>query len=102
MMNAARLGVGVQGVAVAEVAYQNAVTYAKERLVGARAHRAEGAGQAGRSEIVHPDVRRMLLFARTAAEGGRALATVHRQSRRGSSDGPSEPSGQARRRSPIC
>jgi alkylation response protein AidB-like acyl-CoA dehydrogenase len=75
MMNAARLGVGVQGVAVAEVAYQNAVTYAKERLVGRALTGAKAPDKPADPLIVHPDVRRMLLFARTAAEGGRALAT---------------------------
>ena len=75
MMNAARLGVGVQGVAVAEVAYQNAVTYAKERLVGRSLTGPKAPDKPADPEIVHPDVRRMLLFARTAAEGGRALAT---------------------------
>jgi hypothetical protein len=75
MMNAARLGVGVQGVAVAEVAYQNAVTYSKERLVGRSLTGTKFPGQPADPLIVHPDVRRMLLFARTAAEGGRALAT---------------------------
>ncbi len=75
MMNAARLGVGVQGVAVAEVAYQNAVTYSKERLVGRALTGAKFPGQPADPLIVHPDVRRMLMFARTAAEGGRSLAT---------------------------
>ncbi len=75
MMNAARLGVGVQGVAIAEVAYQNAVAYAKERLVGRALTGPKAPDKPADPEIVHPDVRRMLLFARTAAEGGRALAT---------------------------
>ncbi|MBI1213202.1 MAG: acyl-CoA dehydrogenase [Alphaproteobacteria bacterium] len=75
MMNAARLGVGVQGVAVAEVAYQNAAAYAKERLVGRSLTGPKAPDKPADPEIVHPDVRRMLLFARTAAEGGRALAT---------------------------
>jgi hypothetical protein len=75
MMNAARLGVGVQGVAIAEVAYQNAVTYAKERLVGRALNGAKHPDKPADPLIVHPDVRRMLMFARVAAEGGRALAT---------------------------
>jgi alkylation response protein AidB-like acyl-CoA dehydrogenase len=75
MMNAARLGVGVQGVAVAEVAYQNAVVYAKERLVGRALTGAKNPEKPADPLMVHPDVRRMLLFARTAAEGGRSLAT---------------------------
>lgn len=75
MMNAARLGVGVQGVAIAEVAYQNAVTYAKERLVGRALTGAKNPEKAADPLMVHPDVRRMLLFSRVAAEGGRSLAT---------------------------
>ncbi len=50
MMNEARLGVGVQGLALSEVAYQNAAAYAKERLQGRALTRREGAGQAGRSD----------------------------------------------------
>ncbi len=75
MMNAARLGVGIQGVAIAEVAYQNAVIYAKERLVGRALTGAKAPDKPADPLIVHPDVRRMLMFARVAAEGGRALAT---------------------------
>jgi alkylation response protein AidB-like acyl-CoA dehydrogenase len=74
MMNAARLGVGLQGLAQGEVAYQNAVAYAKERRQG-RALKAEArdAGVKADSIIVHPDVRRMLMQARCWNEGGRAL-----------------------------
>ena len=50
MMNEARLGVGLQGLSVAEVAYQNAVAYAKDRLQGRSLSGAEGAGQEGRSD----------------------------------------------------
>ncbi len=75
MMNAARLGVGVQGVAVSEVAYQNAAAYAKERLVGRALTGPKNPDGPADPLIVHPDVRRMLLFARTAAQGGRSLAT---------------------------
>jgi hypothetical protein len=75
MMNAARLGVGVQGVAASEVAYQNAVIYAKERLVGRSLTGVKAPDKPADPLIVHPDVRRMLLFARAAAEGGRSLAT---------------------------
>jgi alkylation response protein AidB-like acyl-CoA dehydrogenase len=75
MMNAARLGVGIQGVAIAEVAYQNAAIYAKERLVGRALTGTKAPDKPADPLIVHPDVRRMLMFARVAAEGGRALAT---------------------------
>jgi alkylation response protein AidB-like acyl-CoA dehydrogenase len=75
MMNAARLGVGVQGVAIAEVAYQNAVIYSKERLVGRSLTGAKNPEKPADPLIVHPDVRRMLMFARAAAEGGRSLVT---------------------------
>jgi alkylation response protein AidB-like acyl-CoA dehydrogenase len=76
MMNAARIGVGVQGVAVAEVAYQNAVAYTRERLVGRSLTGAKNPELPADPLMVHPDVRRMLLFARSAAEGGRSLATL--------------------------
>ena len=73
MMNEARIGAGLQGVAIAEVAYQNAVAYARTRLQG----RAPGApaNPTGPADpiIVHPDVRRMLLTIRAFAEGARAL-----------------------------
>ena len=74
MMNAARLGVGVQGLAAAEVAYQNAVAYAKDRRQGrALGGPAEPDAKAD-PILVHPDVRRMLLDGRAFAEGARALA----------------------------
>ena len=74
MMNAARLGVGLQGLAQGEVAYQNAVIYAKERRQG-RALRPEERDQDARADpiFVHPDVRRMLMEARAYNEAGRAL-----------------------------
>src|SRR5690348_16279122 len=74
MMNAARLGVGLQGIAQGEVAYQNAAAYARERRQG-RALRADGRGADAKADpiIVHPDVRRMLMEARAWNEGGRAL-----------------------------
>lgn len=75
MMNTARLGVGVQGIAIAEVAYQNAAIYAKERLVGRALTGTKAPDKPADPLIVHPDVRRMLMFARVAAEGGRSLAT---------------------------
>jgi alkylation response protein AidB-like acyl-CoA dehydrogenase len=74
MMNAARLGVGLQGLAQGEVAYQNAAAYAKERRQG-RALREEDreAGAKADPILVHPDVRRMLMEARAYNEAGRAL-----------------------------
>ncbi|MGB3473055.1 MAG: acyl-CoA dehydrogenase C-terminal domain-containing protein, partial [Erythrobacter sp.] len=73
MMNAARLGVGLQGLAQAEVAYQNAVTYALDRRQGrALAGPAEPDKQAD-PIFVHPDVRRMLMDAKVFNEGMRAL-----------------------------
>lgn len=74
MMNAARLGVGVQGLSQAEVAYQNAVAYAAERRQGrALTGPAEPEEQADRL-FVHPDVRRMLMDGKAFTEGMRALA----------------------------
>ena len=73
MMNAARLGVGVQGLSQAEVAYQNAVAYAKDRHQGrALTGPAEPEAKAD-PIIVHPDVRRMLMEAKAFTEGMRAL-----------------------------
>ncbi len=73
MMNAARLGVGVQGLGQAEVAYQNAVQYAQDRRQGrAIAGRADPSASAD-PIIVHPDVRRMLMDAKAYNEGMRAL-----------------------------
>ena len=73
MMNAARLGVGIQGLAQAEVAYQNAVKYAHERRQGrALTGPAEPAEKAD-TLFVHPDVRRMLMDAKAFTEGMRAL-----------------------------
>ena len=69
MMNAERLFVGVQGLGVAEVAYQNAAAYAKERLQGRGPQSAKGPAPI----IDHPDVRRMLLSVRSFAEAARAL-----------------------------
>ena len=74
MMNAARLGVGVQGLGLAEVAYQNAAIYAKERLQGRSLKGDEAPEKPADPIIVHPDVRRMLLRARSITEGARALA----------------------------
>uniref|UniRef100_UPI0037517363 acyl-CoA dehydrogenase n=1 Tax=Undibacterium sp. TaxID=1914977 RepID=UPI0037517363 len=72
MMNAARFGVGMQGVAVAERAYQKAVQYAKDRVQSR-----DLAGSPGPVSIIHhPDVRRMLMSMRAQIEGSRALAYV--------------------------
>ena len=74
MMNAARLGVGGQSLGLTEVAYQNAVTYARDRLQMRSLTGPKAPDQPADPIIVHPDVRRMLLTARAYAEGGRALA----------------------------
>jgi len=74
MMNAARLGVGLQGLAQGEVAYQNAVSYAKERRQSRALKESERDPNAKADPIiVHPDVRRMLLESRAWNEAGRAL-----------------------------
>jgi alkylation response protein AidB-like acyl-CoA dehydrogenase len=74
MMNAARLGVGLQGLAQGEVAYQNAVAYAKDRRQG-RALKPEDRDPDAKADnlFVHPDVRRMLMEAKAFNEGARAL-----------------------------
>ena len=74
MMNEARLGVGVQGLGLAEVSYQNAVAYAKDRLQGRALDGAKHPEKPADPIIVHPDVRRMLLTMRAQIEGCRALA----------------------------
>ncbi len=72
MMNSARFGVGMQGVAVAERAYQQAVAFAKDRVQSR-----DLAGSAGPVTIIHhPDVRRMLMSMRAQTEAARALAYV--------------------------
>jgi hypothetical protein len=73
MMNEARLGVGVQGLALSEVAYQNAAAYAKERLQGRAMSGAKFPDKAADPIIVHPDVRRMLMTMRAFNEAARAL-----------------------------
>ncbi|HET9397939.1 MAG TPA: acyl-CoA dehydrogenase C-terminal domain-containing protein [Sphingomicrobium sp.] len=74
MMNAARLGVGLQGLAQGEVAYQNAVAYAKDRRQG-RALKPEDRDPNAKADslFVHPDVRRMLMEAKAFNEAARAL-----------------------------
>ena len=74
MMNAARLGVGMQSLGLTEVAYQNAVAYAKDRLQMRALSGPKSPDKPADPIIVHPDVRKMLLTARAFAEGGRALA----------------------------
>jgi len=74
MMNAARLGVAVQGLSQAEVAYQNAVAYCKERLQGRSLRGAKFRDKPADPIIVHPDIRRMLMTVRVFKEGARALA----------------------------
>ncbi|HXW41185.1 MAG TPA: acyl-CoA dehydrogenase, partial [Xanthobacteraceae bacterium] len=73
MMNEARLGVGMQGLALSEVAYQNAAAYAKERLAGRALTGPKFPQQPADPIIVHPDVRRMLLTLRAFNEAARAL-----------------------------
>jgi alkylation response protein AidB-like acyl-CoA dehydrogenase len=73
MMNAARLGVGMQGLAQAEVSYQNAVLYAQERRQGRALTGPAEPAQKADTLFVHPDVRRMLMDAKTFTEGMRAL-----------------------------
>ena len=74
MMNEARLLVGVQGLGLAEVAWQNAHAYAEERLQGRALKGAAAPEKAADPIIVHPDVRRMLLTMKSFTEGARALA----------------------------
>ncbi|HYD65075.1 acyl-CoA dehydrogenase C-terminal domain-containing protein, partial [Azospirillum sp.] len=76
MMNAARLAVGIQGLGLAEVAYQNAAAYAKERLQGRSVKGAKFPDKPADPIIVHPDVRRNLLTARAYTEGCRALGAL--------------------------
>jgi len=73
MMNEARIGVGMQGLAQAEVAYQNAVIYAKDRLQGRAVTGAENPDGPADPIIVHPDVRRSLMDQKSFVEGGRAF-----------------------------
>ncbi|WP_421739987.1 acyl-CoA dehydrogenase C-terminal domain-containing protein [Caulobacter sp.] len=73
MMNEARLGVGMQGVAQGEAAYQAAVAFAKDRLQGRSLTGPKNAEGPADPIIVHPDVRRMLLESKALIEGGRAF-----------------------------
>ncbi len=74
MMNAARLGVGNQSLGLTEVAYQNALTYAKDRLQMRSLSGPKAKDKEADPIIVHPDVRKMLLTAKAYAEGGRAMS----------------------------
>ncbi|MFP4003435.1 MAG: acyl-CoA dehydrogenase C-terminal domain-containing protein [Alphaproteobacteria bacterium] len=73
MMNAARLGVGLQGLAISEVAYQNALAFARERLQGRALTGPARPDKPADPIIVHPDVRRMLMDIKTFNEGARTL-----------------------------
>ncbi|HYD86540.1 MAG TPA: acyl-CoA dehydrogenase C-terminal domain-containing protein [Vitreimonas sp.] len=74
MMNVARLGVGLQGLSQSEVAYQNGVAYAKDRLQGRSITGAKNPNGPADPIIVHPDIRRMLMDAKAFNEGARAFA----------------------------
>jgi alkylation response protein AidB-like acyl-CoA dehydrogenase len=73
MMNEARLGVGLQGLAVSEAAYQNAANYARERIQGRSLTGAKAPEKKADPIIVHPDVRRTLMTIRSINEAGRAF-----------------------------
>lgn len=73
MMNAARIGVGIQGQGLTEVAYQNSLAYARDRLQMRALSGPKAPEKAADPIIVHPDVRRMLLTQKAFSEGGRAL-----------------------------
>lgn len=73
MMNEARLGVGLQGLAVSEVAYQNAVAYAKDRIQGRSLTGPKAPDKKADPIIVHPDIRRALMTMKAFNEAGRAL-----------------------------
>ncbi|MDB5858024.1 MAG: acyl-CoA dehydrogenase-like protein [Ramlibacter sp.] len=74
MMNAARIGVGTQSLGLTEVAYQNALAYAKDRIQMRSLSGVKAKDKPADPIIVHPDVRKMLLTAKAYAEGGRALS----------------------------
>ena len=73
MMNEARLGVGLQGLSMGEIAYQNAVAYAKERIQGRSLSGPKAPDKKADPIIVHPDIRRALMAMRAVNEAGRAL-----------------------------
>ena len=74
MMNAARLGVAMQGLGIAEIAYQNALNYARERLQMRGLDGVKAPDKPADPIIVHPDVRRMVLTGKAFTEGARALS----------------------------
>ena len=88
MMNEARLGVGLQGLSIAEVAYQNAANYARERIQGRSLSGVKAPDKKADPIIVHPDIRRILMTIKAFNEAGRAftlwtaLQVRHRPSRR--------------------
>ncbi len=89
MMNEARIGVGMQGLGQSEVAYQNGVEYARDRLQGRALTGPKNENGPADPLIVHPDVRRMLMETRALNEGGRALlywAAMHEDIERHSDD----------------
>jgi acyl-CoA dehydrogenase len=73
MMNEARLNVGMQGLSISEVAYQNAAAYAKERIQGRSLSGAKAPDKKADPIIVHPDIRRNLMTMKSVNEAGRAL-----------------------------
>jgi alkylation response protein AidB-like acyl-CoA dehydrogenase len=73
MMNAARYGVGLQGIAIADRAYQKAAAYAKERV---QSRPVDGSAPGAAAIVRHPDVRRMLMTMRSLTEGCRAMAST--------------------------
>lgn len=73
MMNEARLGVGLQGLSIAEVAYQNAVAYARERIQGRSLSGSKAPDRQADPIIVHPDIRRSLMTIKAFNEAGRAF-----------------------------
>ncbi len=75
MMNYERLSIGIQGIGCAEMSYQSAVAYARERLQSRAATGPVAKDKAADPIIVHPDVRRMLLTMKALTEGGRAFST---------------------------
>lgn len=97
MMNEARIGVAVQGLAQAEAAYQGAAAYAKERLQGRSLTGPKNPQEPADPIIVHPDVRRMLMDARAVIEGGRAFllwTALHGDLAKGGADEPTRQKGE--------